>query len=151
MDRKLTKEIGKRLRRLRKSLGLTQAELAERLSISQNYLSELENGNCRLTSELYVKLYGILGVSPNTLILGRIEDLHRSPSLALVCGSEPDIPEDGDCEDNAIYGEEDDDGDDGDESVLDFLGWFETLEGRRREQVSSLCESLRSVMEKWSN
>lgn len=74
MDRKLAREIGERLRVLRKSMGLTQIAMADMMGISQNYLSELENGNCRLTSELYVKLNGVLGVSPNALILGRTDE-----------------------------------------------------------------------------
>lgn len=47
---------GARVRRLRLSQGLTQAGLAERLSISPAYLNLLENGRRRLTPDLLIRL-----------------------------------------------------------------------------------------------
>lgn len=37
-------EIGQRMRSCRKSIGLTQAEIAEKMDLSINYVSDLENG-----------------------------------------------------------------------------------------------------------
>ena len=37
-------EIGHRMRSCRKSIGLTQAEIAEKMDLSINYVSDLENG-----------------------------------------------------------------------------------------------------------
>ncbi len=37
-------EIGQRMRSCRKSIGLTQAEIAEKMDLSINYISDLENG-----------------------------------------------------------------------------------------------------------
>lgn len=39
-----SKEIGQRIRASRKAMGLTQAETAELLNLSVNYVSDLENG-----------------------------------------------------------------------------------------------------------
>ncbi|MGB6102995.1 MAG: helix-turn-helix domain-containing protein [Pusillimonas sp.] len=46
----------------RKELGLTQAEVAARLCISQNRLSELENRPTLMTVDRLLALVGILGI-----------------------------------------------------------------------------------------
>jgi len=54
------------LRRLliarRRALGLTQSQVASRLGISQNRLSELENQPALLTADRLLALAGILGL-----------------------------------------------------------------------------------------
>ncbi len=40
-------ELGKRIRELRSEIGFTQGELAGQASVSQGYLSQLENGDVR--------------------------------------------------------------------------------------------------------
>jgi ribosome-binding protein aMBF1 (putative translation factor) len=40
--------LGQRLRQLREAAGLRQAELAERLDVSQSFVSNVENGERRL-------------------------------------------------------------------------------------------------------
>ncbi|WP_323018048.1 helix-turn-helix transcriptional regulator [Castellaniella sp.] len=46
----------------RRALGLTQAEVASRLGISQNRLSELENQPAALTADRLLALAGVLGL-----------------------------------------------------------------------------------------
>src|SRR6185437_13000233 len=53
-DRRLY--IGPRLRRLRRDLGLTQADMAADLDISASYVALLERNNRPLTADLLVRL-----------------------------------------------------------------------------------------------
>ncbi|NYT77498.1 helix-turn-helix domain-containing protein [Alcaligenaceae bacterium] len=55
-------QIGQLLTARRKALVLTQAEVAARLGISQNRLSEIENQPGVLTVERLLALTGILGL-----------------------------------------------------------------------------------------
>lgn len=65
---KLAAEIGARLAQLRKEKGITQAELAERLEISQPMASDYERGKLRLHGELIIQLSEILGVSADEIL-----------------------------------------------------------------------------------
>lgn len=47
--------------KLRKSLGMTQSEFRKKIDISQSYLSELETGKKKLTSEQYKKIVDEFG------------------------------------------------------------------------------------------
>lgn len=60
--------IGERLAQLRKEKGMTQAELAEQLDISQPMASDYERGKLRLHGELIVQLREILGVTADELL-----------------------------------------------------------------------------------
>lgn len=48
--------------------GYTQKELASKLSISQNYLSEIENGRYDISLTLLCKIADVLNVHPFDLI-----------------------------------------------------------------------------------
>jgi transcriptional regulator with XRE-family HTH domain len=63
-----TETIGQRLARIRRERGLTQVELAEKLSLAQPVVSDYERGELRLHGELIVKLTHILGVSAEELL-----------------------------------------------------------------------------------
>jgi transcriptional regulator with XRE-family HTH domain len=65
---KLAAEIGMRLAKLRKDKGITQAELAERLGISQPMASDYERGKLRLHGELIIQLSEILEVSADEIL-----------------------------------------------------------------------------------
>ncbi len=65
--------IGARLARLRKERGVTQAELARLLGVSQPMISDYERGALRLHGELILELTAILDVSADEL-LGRHPD-----------------------------------------------------------------------------
>jgi transcriptional regulator with XRE-family HTH domain len=62
--------IAQRLVRLRKERGITQAQMARALGISQPVVSDYERGALRLHGELILKVAEILGVSADEL-LGR--------------------------------------------------------------------------------
>ena len=52
---------------------LTQTEMAERLDISQNYLSDIENGNRNITVNKLIIFANELEVSVNKLINDNIK------------------------------------------------------------------------------
>ena len=57
------KIFGKRLREVRKTKGLKQQELADRLGIKRNTYSDWENGKTEPSFESIVKLADLLDVS----------------------------------------------------------------------------------------
>lgn len=65
--------IAQRLVRLRKEKGLTQAQMATLLGVSQPVVSDYERGALRLHGELILKVAEILSVSADEL-LGRDEN-----------------------------------------------------------------------------
>lgn len=64
------KEIGKRLSDRRKKLGIKQNILAEKLDISNNHMSGIENGKATPSVALFVKICDELNVTPDFLLLG---------------------------------------------------------------------------------
>ncbi len=60
--------LGQRMARLRRERGLTQVELAERLSVTQPAISDYENDDTRLPADMAVQIARILGVSTDELL-----------------------------------------------------------------------------------
>lgn len=60
--------IAQRLQRLRREKGITQAEMAELLGVSQPIVSDYERGELRLHGELIVKLAELLDCSADELL-----------------------------------------------------------------------------------
>jgi len=60
--------LGQRIARLRRELGLTQVELAERLGVTQPAVSDYENDDTRLSADVAVQIARILGVSTDELL-----------------------------------------------------------------------------------
>lgn len=60
--------VGKRIRRIRKSAGLSQTALAERLDQKQSTISALERGERGIKVELVYGICAELGVSPTRLL-----------------------------------------------------------------------------------
>jgi transcriptional regulator with XRE-family HTH domain len=67
-QRQQNETIGQRLARLRRDRGITQAELAEKLEMTQPMISGYEHGTLRLHGELIVELARILSVSSDELL-----------------------------------------------------------------------------------
>ena len=67
------KKIGQYIQMKRKDLGLTQAELAEKLGMSNKSVSKWERGVCLPDISVYTELCNLLGISLNEFIAG--EDL----------------------------------------------------------------------------
>lgn len=67
-ERQKNETIGQRLARLRRDRGITQAELAETLGMTQPMISGYEHGTLRLHGELIVELARILNVSSDEIL-----------------------------------------------------------------------------------
>lgn len=65
---KRTKEIARRLTRLRQQKAIGQRDFCERLGISQPMMSHYERGERRIPSDLLVEMAQILGVSADELL-----------------------------------------------------------------------------------
>ena len=65
------KEIGKRIKELRKQRELTQLKLAEQLNITDNFLAKIEGGSKNPSIDLFIQMSEFFGVSLDYLILGK--------------------------------------------------------------------------------
>ena len=77
-DEKLLKEIGARINDHRKELRLTQEQLAERMEVSLQMISNLELGKKAIRPENLVKLCAALGVSADYILCGKRSDFEHS-------------------------------------------------------------------------
>lgn len=68
-----TVKIGKRIAELRKKRDMTQFELADRLGISYQAVSNWERGEATPDAERIIVLAAALGISTDTLLLGKEE------------------------------------------------------------------------------
>ena len=68
----MTLDVGNRVRKARKSAGLTQNELAKKASSKQAVISDIENGRNKNSSALY-DIAIATGVNPNWLLRGKGE------------------------------------------------------------------------------
>ena len=67
MDRFL-RDLGERVKRARQERGLSQSDLAERLGLSDAYISKIEMGKNAMTVTVLAKLSDALGVSTDWLL-----------------------------------------------------------------------------------
>lgn len=63
-------QFGKRLQTTRKAHGITQEELADRLSVDRNHITRMERGIRVCSIDLLVEMASALGVSTDYLLLG---------------------------------------------------------------------------------
>ena len=73
------KEIGERLSRRRKVLGLKQAEVCERCGISDKYLSNIECARSVPSIEMLIRICEALETTPDAILLG----VHRESNSSL--------------------------------------------------------------------
>ena len=69
-DEKLLREMGARINYVRKGLKITQEQLAEKMDVSVQMISNLELGKKAIRPENLVKLCSELGVSADYLLRG---------------------------------------------------------------------------------
>lgn len=67
-------EIGKRIARRRKRLGLTQAEVEERAELSYKYLSNIERGISIPSTEVIMRLAIALDTTPDEFLVGAVRN-----------------------------------------------------------------------------
>lgn len=79
---------GPRIRRIRRTLGLTQTTMAEALAISPSYLNLIERNQRPLTVQLLLKLSSVYRIDPDELQeealgnVGRLREVFADPLLA---------------------------------------------------------------------
>lgn len=66
-------DIGERIRCKRTELSLTQQEIYERLDISQNHYSRIENGHTGMSFEILLGLSELLNLSTDYILTGRLD------------------------------------------------------------------------------
>lgn len=66
--------IGKRIKKARMNLGLTQEALSDKLSVSTNYLSKIEGGHEKPNLEMLAKISIATNVSLAELLTGVVEE-----------------------------------------------------------------------------
>lgn len=71
MDKMILLKIGQRIQQCRKSHGLTQEALAERMGVSIQMISNLERGKKAIRIDNLIRLCEILQVSSDYLLTGR--------------------------------------------------------------------------------
>lgn len=64
------KEMGTRIKLRRKELKIRQTELAEKLEISNNHISSIENGRQKPSLDTFIGICRSLNVTPDYLLLG---------------------------------------------------------------------------------
>lgn len=74
-------EMGKRIQVRRKELKLKQDELAERLGISNNHMSSIENGKQRPSMDVFLNICDNLNTTPDYLLLGTIRPQNVSQNI----------------------------------------------------------------------
>lgn len=65
-------EMGNRIKLRRKELRIKQSELAEKLDISNNHISSIENGREKPSLEILLGICEELKVTPDFLLLGNM-------------------------------------------------------------------------------
>ncbi len=77
-DEKLLKDMGERINLTRKSLKMTQEELAEKMDVSVQMISNLELGKKAIRPENMVKLCDALNVSADYILRGKMANYETS-------------------------------------------------------------------------
>lgn len=86
-DNKVLIEMGERISKQRKSLKLTQEQLADTIGVSTQMISNLELGKKAIRPENLIKICSALGVSADYLLTGvKANDLYNS-----IAGKLPDL------------------------------------------------------------
>ncbi len=77
--------IGQNIRKIRKAQGLSQEELAEKISISTTHMSHIETGNTKLSLPVLVELARVLEV--------RTDDLLNTETVRTTTDTQKDVAE----------------------------------------------------------
>ena len=78
-------DLGKRGRKQRQLIGLTQQELAERIGVSTSFVGHVERGTRKASLETLVALSNALGVGVDYLLAGSLQSSpdEENPSGAM--------------------------------------------------------------------
>jgi transcriptional regulator with XRE-family HTH domain len=82
-DTPLHAALGRKIREGRHAVGLTQAQLAERIAVSRSSLTNMELGRQRLLIDQLYKVASELNMKPADLLPSRLEIISASQSDAV--------------------------------------------------------------------
>ena len=68
-------QMGERIKAAREGAGLTQEQLAERIEVSPQYISDLERGVVGVSIPTLKRLCLVLGISSDSILFGRETEL----------------------------------------------------------------------------
>ena len=74
MDSMLMQSIGNRIREARKTRGITQADLADKLHIATSHMSDIERGRANFGVDILMRLTDVLQVSADWLLFNNAPD-----------------------------------------------------------------------------
>lgn len=86
--------MGTRMKRRRKELKMSQAELAEKVNVSNNHISSIETGKQIPSLTTFVKICEQLDTTPDFLLLGSLhtDNLPKNIYDSLALCSKKDLP-----------------------------------------------------------
>ena len=82
-DEVFFKQLGKRIAKLRKAIGLTQVQLAEILNISQQHMAAFEAGRRKVSSSSIPVLVQLFGISSDEFLGIQDKPAKRGPTAKL--------------------------------------------------------------------
>lgn len=82
--KELNIQIGERCRSARETAGYTQEQLAERIGVSTQFLSDAERGVTGMSVNTIIKLCQILSISADYLLLGQ-DTANKEDSPLSIC------------------------------------------------------------------
>lgn len=71
-------EIGSRMAKRRKELGLKQYQVCEMIGVNYKYVSNLETGRSAPSLEIIMKLCEVLKVTPDYLLIGTASSINTA-------------------------------------------------------------------------
>lgn len=86
--------MGTRMKRRRKELKMSQAELAEKVNVSNNHISSIETGKQIPSLTTFVKICEQLDTTPDFLLLGSLhtDNLPKNIYDSLALRNKKDLP-----------------------------------------------------------
>lgn len=75
------KEIGKRIRSLRRGNDLTQLELSNKLNINMDHLSRIETGSKGMSIDLLIEISEYFSVSADYILFGQKQNADEIKSI----------------------------------------------------------------------
>ncbi|MGO5071723.1 helix-turn-helix domain-containing protein [Roseburia faecis] len=86
--------MGTRMKRRRKELKMSQAELAEKVNVSNNHISSIETGKQIPSLTTFVKICEQLDTTPDFLLLGSLhtDNLPKNIYDSLTLCNKKDLP-----------------------------------------------------------
>lgn len=74
------KDMGARIRKVRKRSCMTQEQLAEKVGISPSYMGHIERGTRSASLDVMVSLCNVLSVTPEYLLQASLDSLNAVPA-----------------------------------------------------------------------